>query len=79
MMNAPEEIAIEEEPVEEPLPFEIPGLDDEKEITEEEPQQIKEKEPEEEPQKIEEKKVEEEPEKEKAKKKTDKQVSLFSF
>ena len=67
MMNAPEEIAIEEEPAEEPLPFEIPGLDDEKEITEEEPQ------------KIEENKVEEEPEKEKAKKKTDKQVSLFSF
>ena len=79
MMNAPEEIAIEEEPAEEPLPFEIPGLDDEKEITEEKPQKIKEKEPEEEPQKIEEKKVEEEPEKEKAKKKTDKQVSLFSF
>ena len=79
MMNAPEEIAIEEEPAEEPLPFEIPGLDDEKEITEEKPQQIKEKEPEEKPQKIEEKEVEEEPEKEKAKKKTDKQVSLFSF
>ena len=79
MMNAPEEIAIEEEPAEEPLPFEIPGLDDEKEITEEEPQQIKEKEPEEEPQKVEEKEVEEKPEKEKAKKKTDKQVSLFSF
>ena len=41
IMNAPEEIAIEEEPVEDPLPFEIPGLDDEKEITEE-PQQIEE-------------------------------------
>lgn len=69
MLNAPEEIPeIEDETVEEPLPFEIPGLDEDEEVIEEEPQQIKEKE-----------EIKEEPEEEKPKKKTDKQVSLFSF
>ena len=66
MLNAPEEIEIEEEISEEPLPFEIPGIEPKDEIIEEEP----EKETEE---------VEEEPKEEKPKKKTDKQVSLFSF
>ena len=63
MLNAPEEIEIVEETVEDPLPFEVPGLDkDEKPVKVPEKEDIKEKD-----------------EEEKPKKKTDKQVSLFSF
>ena len=71
MMNAPQEVDEEEitetaieAPVEEELPFEIPGLTDEP--LEEEKEEV-----------IEEKPAEEK--EEKPKKKTDKQVSLFSF
>ena len=70
MMEIPQDIEITEEeiPVEDPLPFEIPGIENE----EPEVEEIVE-EPIEEP-------VAEEPEKEeKPKKKTDKQVSLFNF
>ncbi|WP_297827638.1 replication factor C large subunit [uncultured Methanobrevibacter sp.] len=70
MMEIPQDIEITEEeiPVEDPLPFEIPGIESE----EPEVEEIVE-EPIEEP-------VAEEPEKEdKPKKKTDKQVSLFNF
>ena len=65
MINAPEEIEIVEEPADSELPFEIPGIDSEEETVEEEPQ-------------IEVPKKEDVEEK-KPKKKTDKQVSLFSF
>ena len=65
MMNAPEEIEIIEEPADSELPFEIPGIDSEEETVEEKP-------------KVEVPKKEDVEEK-KPKKKTDKQVSLFSF
>ena len=65
MMNAPKEVVeVPEEPVEEELPFEIPGIADEP--LEEETEEVVEEE------------IPEEKE-EKPKKKTDKQVSLFSF
>ena len=72
MLNAPEEIEISES-TEEELPFEITGLDSEEEPVNEEPLPVdipKKEEVEED--------IEDETE-EKPKKKTDKQVSLFSF
>lgn len=65
MMNATQE-AVEEEDVEEELPFEIPGLSEEPIPEEEIEEDVKEE------------AIDEENE-EKPKKKTDKQVSLFSF
>ncbi len=65
MLNTvPEEIPEVEEPVEDSLPFEIPGIDSEDEIAEEPQVESSEEE------------IEDE---KKPKKKTDKQVSLFSF
>ena len=66
MMNAPEEIPkVEEEIAEDPLPFENKEIEEE---TVEEPLESEEKED-----------VKEDSEEEETKKKTDKQVSLFSF
>lgn len=66
MMNAPEEIPeVEDETAEDPLPFENKEIEEE---TVEEPLESEEKED-----------VKEDSEEEKTKKKTDKQVSLFSF
>ena len=74
MMNVIPEV---EETQENELPFEIPGLEEPK-VEEEPPQEIEEEEITEEPE-IEEEPQEETVEEKKEKKKTDKQVSLFSF